>query len=190
MQTWEDRQGFLLDEARRDLEASQQVRPCLLAMAGARRLFIAFLRPFDRGRHLDALVELLALAAPLDADRLALSIPARAWSMNDPLPPVLPGLGDLRQRVLTILEADGSNGSETARSTLIPFDLDDNRVHWGDPHVTEGETGPVSSALLLTVRHRHELRAEDRDIRTQAARCVRLGHLVAFAEPLSQRLVP
>jgi hypothetical protein len=190
MQTWADRVVFLMEEACRDLETGLQVRPCLVAMAGDERLFVAFLRPFMRGEPMDPLIELLALAAPLGADRLALSISGRAWSLKDPLPPVLPGVGDLRQRVLTILEADGTDGSVLPRTTVVPFDLVSGGVHWGTPHVEEGEAGPISSALVLAVHHRRDFQADDREIRKQAARCSRLGHLLAFAEPVFDRLRP
>lgn len=189
MMQWKDREAFLLDEARQDLEAGCDVRPCLVAMAGDRPLFVAFLRAFDKGRHLKPLVELVALAAPLDADRLALSLSGRAWSLEDPLPPVVPGVGDLRQRVVVIESADASAGEAVLTSTAMPFDLADGRVGWGEPIREGGPTGMVSEVLGLAVRERHRLRACDAEIWKQFERCGRLGHLVGLAEPVYERLV-
>lgn len=188
MMEWKDREAFLLDEARLDLEAGCDVRPCLLAMAGDRPLFVAFFRSFDKGRHLDPLVELVALAAPLDADRLAVSLSGRAWSLRDPLPPVVPGEGDLRQRVVLVDTADGSAGEPVVTSTAVPFDLTDGTVRWGEPIRERGATGMVSEALCLAVRERHQLRAGAAEILSQLERCERLGHLVGLAEPVYERL--
>jgi hypothetical protein len=188
MQAWEDRTAFLMDEARRDLEAGADVRPCFVALAGDQRLFLAFLRPFAQGEYLDPLVELIALAAPLGADRLAFSISGRAWSLDDPIPPVLPGVGDLRQRVLTIVEADGSSGSARPVTTGIPFDLVEGQVRWGTPFHGDDTVSAIPAALATAVRNRNEIRGTDREIRAQAERCVALGHLVALAGPIHARL--
>lgn len=186
---WEDREAFLLGEARRDLEGNCEVRPCFLAMSGEHPLFVAFLRAYDKGGHLDPLIELVALAAPLDADRLAVSLAGRAWSLDDPVAPVVPGVGDLRQRVLLIDEVDGSGGQPASRSTAMPFELIDGAVRWGEPIRHDGQTGLVSAALALAVRQRRKLRAGDKEIRAQADRCLRLGHALAFAAPVHDRLV-
>ena len=185
---WEDREAFLLDEARRDLEAGCDVRPCLLAMTGAHPLFVAFFRAFDKGRHLEPLIELIALAAPLDADRLAVSLSGRAWSLRDPLPPVVAGVGDLRQRVVLIGTADASAERGEVTTTAVPFDLVGGAVRWGEPIREARATGMVSAALDLAVRERHRLRASDREIRAQVERCGRLGHLVGLAEPVHTRI--
>ncbi len=186
---WKDREDFLRNEAQRDLEAGVDVRPCFLAMAGERPLFVAFMRGYDKGRHLSPLIELIALAAPLDADRLAVSLCGRAWSLDDPLPPVVPGQGDLRQRVLVIEEADGSRRRARPRSSAFPFEMAEGAVAWGEPIRHDGETGLVSAALALAVRRRHRLRAGDAEIRAQAERCVRLGHMVALSAPVHDRLL-
>lgn len=188
MQQWGEREALLREEAGRDLEAGDEVRPCFLAMAGDHPLFLAFSRPFDKGGHLDALIELMALAAPLDADRLAVSLGGRAWSYHDPIPPVLPGVGDLRQPVLVIEEADGSRGRTRARSSAFPMDLADGRVRWGEPLRADDTGSPVSTALALTIRRRRALQGSDAEIRGHIERCVRRGHLIALSEPLHARL--
>lgn len=180
-----------MEEASRDLEGGAPVRPCLVALAGEQRLFLAFLRAFAPRRHLDALVELFALAAPLDADRLVLSMGARAWSLDDPIPPVLPDGGDLRQRVLALLEVDGSAGWPRARSTVVPFDLQDGRVRWGEEISQEGEQAPLLRAMALTLRHRARIGrgATEEQIRAQAERCAARGHLLGLSPSVHRRLM-
>lgn len=186
---WKDREAFLLNEASRDLEAGREVRPCFLAMAGECPLFVALLRAYDRGDHLGPLIELIALAAPLDADRLVVSLTGRAWSLHDPVVPMVPGVGDLRQRVLLIEEVDGTRGRPTSCSSATPYDLDGGTVRWGEPIRQAGETGLVSAALALAVRRRGRLQAGDDQIREQAERCLRLGHALALAGPVRDRLM-
>lgn len=188
MQQWENMEAFMTAEAARDLEAGEEVRPCFAAFAGAAPLVLAFLRPFPQGRAADALIELLALAAPLDADRLALSIGGRAWSLDDPIPPVDPDFGDLRQRVVAIESVDGSVGRPRPASTIIPFDLVDGQVRWGEPLRGEGEHSWVASAFVVTIRKRRQLRGSMEEIRRQAKRCVALGHLLALSPTVADRL--
>lgn len=188
MESWAQRRQFLMDMACNDLECNGEVQPCFLAFAGERMLFVAFMRSFAKGAYMDPLVELVALAAPMDADRLALSIAGRAWSLNDPLPPVLPGVGDLRQRVLNIEEADGARGRPRGRSTAIAYDLVDGRVHWGSEVTTEEETGRISAALRIAIANRRKLKSTVEMIAEQARRCVALGHELWLAE--AQRADP
>lgn len=181
MQAWGDRETYLLDEARRDLEGNADVRPCLLAMVGDQPLMTAFLRGFARGRHLDALIEVVALAAPLGADRLALSLPGRAWYLDDPPPPIL-------RDVIVLEEVDAAAGPPRSTSSAFGYHLDGSGLRWAAPLRHSGLSGSTSTALLVAVRERHRLRATDAELRQQAARCVLLGHLVAFARPVFQRL--
>lgn len=188
MRRWEDRRSYFLDEARRDLEGGQDVRPCFVALTGTDRLFLAFVRPFERGELFEALVELLALAAPLGADRLAMSLPGRAWSLRDPVPPVLPGIGDLRQRVLVIEEADGTLGQPHASTLVIPFDVADGTLRWGDPLGGGEWVGPLAGALAKTIAVRDRTPGPDHTIRRQAQRCAALGHLLALGPGVAERL--
>ncbi|MGH8884423.1 MAG: hypothetical protein ACRDYX_04485 [Egibacteraceae bacterium] len=188
MQQWEEMEGFMIAEAERDLEAGDEIRPCFTAFAGENPLVLAFLRPFPKGGYHDPLIELIALAAPLDADRLKLSISGRAWSMNDPIPPVDPDLGDLRQRVLQIESVDGAAGRSRRSSALHPYDVVDGTVRWGETMRLGGGEGWIPGALEIAVRKRRRLRAPLDEIRKQAERCVILGHLVALGPTVVDRL--
>lgn len=188
MRRWEERWAYFLDEARRDLTSGEEVRPCLVVLAGEERLFLAFVRSFGRGGLYDAVVELLALAGALGADRLALSLPGRAWSLQDPVAPVVPGVADLRQRVLVIEESDGTAGAPRGCTLAIPYDVEDGVVRWGEPLGGGQWVGSLAGALAGTIAARQRLRASDREVRRQAQRCVAAGHLLAVGPTLADRL--
>lgn len=188
MLQWDDVEAYLVAEADLDLTESADVRPCLVAFAGDEPLLVAFLRSFAKGEYADPLIELLALAAPLGADRLALSIAARAWSLDDPVVPVVPGLGDLRQRVLTIHAVDGAGGNTAVTSALHPFTHEGGRTIWEAPLRHPGGEGWLVSALELAVERREALVASASDIRRQARRCVDLGHALALTDQGALRM--
>lgn len=188
MRRWEDRRAYFLSEAERDLEFGEDVRPCLVALAGEERLFLAFLRSFRRGELYDAIVELLALAGALGADRLAMSLPGRAWSLQDPVPPVLPGVADLRQRVLVLEESDGTAGAPRGSTLAIPYDIVDGGVRWGEPLGGGDWVGALAGALGATIEVRERMRGPDRAVRRQAERCVAAGHFLALGPTVAGRL--
>lgn len=189
MQQWDEVEQFMIAEAQRDLQAGGEVRPCFTAFAGETPLVLAFLRPFPKGGYHDPLIELIALAAPLDADRIKLSISGRAWSLDDPIPPVDPDFGDLRQRVLEIESVDGAAGRLRSGSALLPFNVVDGKVQWGEMMRLSSGEGWIPGALEMAVRTRHKFRgAPLHEIRKQAERCVILGHLVALGPTVAHRL--
>jgi hypothetical protein len=188
VQRWHEVEEFLLGEAARDLINGVDVHPCLMAYAGEHALFVAFLRPFPKGGYADPMIELLALAAPLAADQLALSMAGRAWSLLDPIPPVLADVGDLRQRVVVLQSADGRAGRVRLHSRMFPFELTDGSVRWGEPLRYDGDTGWMTGALALAIRHRRRISGPPAQIRRQAERCVALGHLLALAPAVHDRL--
>lgn len=188
MHRWSDVEQFLFAEAVADLEAGDPIRPCMVAFSGDEGLFTAFLRDFAKGSYDDPVIELLALAAPLGANRLALSIAGRAWSFHDPLPPVLDGVGDLRQRVVCITQVDAAGGEARMTSCLHPYSCTEDGVRW-DPPVRESRPeGWLTSALALVAGRGGELPASRRDMRRQARRCVALGHLLALSDTAAARL--
>jgi len=180
--TWKTREELFLDEAGRDLEAGADPRACLLACRGDELVLIASLRRFSKGDHAQALLEVLALAMPLRLDRLALSISARAWSLEDPIPPVLGDGEDLRQRVLVVVEAEAGGGG--ARSWLRPFDHVEGLTTWGDRLDEPRPAGELASMIGLAVEHADRLSASDDDLRAQAQRCLDLGHFLLAGPPL------
>lgn len=184
---WDDVDELVVATATDDLEATGEVVPCFVAFAGDHLRFIAFLRPFAKGAYADPIVELSALAMPLDADRLALSVGARVWSLDDPVPPVTAD-ADLRQRVLQVEYVDGTAGRPRHHSVLHAFDLADSHLTWHDPVRLDDGEGWIPEALTLAVQHRRRLATTDAEIARQAQRCVALGHDLYLAPAVSERL--
>ena len=189
VERWEDVEGFLLEMAEEDITATGELTPCLVAFAGEVPLFLAFLRPFARGAHADPLIELLALAMPLGANRLAVSVAGRAWSLDDPLPPVVEGVGDLRQQVVCIHTADGAVAEPRLDGLVRPYTLHDGAPQW------EGELRPgpaqgwIPETLLAAVTSAGELEVAPEDLVAQAQRCVTLGHQLYLA-PAGDAMLP
>lgn len=188
MQRWEDIEQFLLDEAARDLADGVPARPCVAAFSGAQPLMLAFLRPHAKGAYVDPMIEVLTIAAGLGADRLMASFSGRAWSWDDPIPPVLPGVGDLRQPVVTVHRVDGSGPQLLAGDLIVPYSVDEGRVVWGERLDQVSAEGVIPQLLRVVVERGSELMTTDGDIATQVLRCDQLGHLVGLGPGISERL--
>ena len=187
--TWDDAERFLVAEAERDLADTPMVRPCLLAFRRDEQVAIAFLRDFEKGEYHDAIIELLALVCPLGADRLALSVSGRATSFDDPIPPVVPGIGDMRQRVMVIHFADRFVTPQVT-TVVHPFDLDRSNVRWGEPMRDLGPAeGWIGGVLGFAVGEGYgQINGSDDDIRIQLRRCTKLGHMVGLGAAVARRL--
>lgn len=166
--------------------------PHLAAYAADQLLVLVRLRPFAPGAYQGPLVEALALALPLGADRVSLALPGRAWSLDDPVPPVTEG-ADLRQRVLTQVSVDGHDRQHPdVRMSLHPFCIDPGAaglLRW-DPSFDPGPAeGWIPEALATLVGARADMSAGNADERRrQAARLEDLGHLVVLTAAGRDRL--
>lgn len=184
---WEDRDRWLLEEAERDLRHSECVRPCLLAFRGEESLVCAFLREPPAGGEVAPVIEVVALTQALGADRLALSLSARAWSTDDPIPPVTAD-ADLRQRIVLIVTVDGYRKRTRRTETIHPFEVVGGAVRWDDPVDVGPSEGSIGQLLEIGVRRRNQLIAPVEEARLQAMRCSALGHLIALGPRTSDRL--
>lgn len=171
-----------------DLRTDHVARPRFVAARGDDPLFCAELRPFPDRCYQEPLVELMALAAPLGADRLAVATTGRLTSLDDPIPPVIPGVGDLRQRALVLHLADGNGHEAVGRSVLVPFTLEGGALRWEEPLEPGPAEGWIASAFAVMIDHRHELAAPTDVIREQAERCLGLGHVLALEHAIADRL--
>lgn len=181
MPGWGDVHELFTVEAEEDLRTLGEAVPRLAAFRGDTLLFVADIRPSDDGDRLQPLVELLALALPLDADRLAFCASGRAWSFDDPVPPVVPGGPDLRQRVLATTRADGHRKRPRTTTTVRPFDLVDGGIRWEDEFDPGPGEGWIAEVLVAALRGRRRLAGPSEEIRRQAERCIELGHRIGFA---------
>ncbi|MFP4234987.1 MAG: hypothetical protein ACLFUG_08665 [Nitriliruptoraceae bacterium] len=196
--SWEEVPGYLLDLAHRDLSTGPDPLPSVVAFAGEDPLAVGVLRPFDQGGPVPALVELLALLLPLGVDRLGLTLSGRAWSFDDPVPPVCEE-GDLRQQVLLLVLADASSGPCTVHAELRAIEpADQAAAGWRlsaplvADEVTDGVAeAPLAHALRVLLDHRGELEEEtdDRALVGQLGRILLLGHALALAPEPTERLV-
>ena len=170
-----------------DLRVEGETIPRFIAAEGDRPLVIADVRPFPKGGYHQPLIELMALALPMGADRVTVGITGRVTSLEDPIPPVVHGVGDLRQRVLIVEVVDGHGQPARASSVLVPFDLSDDDVRWRAPFDPGPGEGWIPAALSLLVDHRDEVEVRPGDVLEQAERCAMLGHGLTFEAQAAAR---
>lgn len=187
---WDDAPDALLGFATRDLDTDVTPLPTLLAFAGPEPIAIATLRPFGSGEALQALIELLALLLPVGADRVAVSLPGRAWSTEDPVVPVCED-GDLRTHVLVIVTADANASTCRVEATVHPWERTGGGWAWSAPVPAERPVAPLVDALELLLGARDELDVDDRDDRqlaVQFARVLLLGHQLWLAPAIGDEV--
>lgn len=183
--TWTD--ALFRELADADLARDGEIAPVLAAFGGPDLLFLGWLRPFAKGRYPDPVIELCALALPLGADRLALCLGARAWSLDDPIPPVTEDL-DARQRVRITTFADGAARTPLVWNVVQPFDLDGSQVRWSEPTRLDDGEGWIAEALGICIRERAVVADDVPGVLRQAERVVALGHELHLTEHALSRL--
>jgi hypothetical protein len=188
--SWSEAATTLLELADDDLALGADPAPRLLAFEGGTGVAVVGLRPFGDDDGVQALVEVLALLLPLGADRVALALPGRAWSMDDPIPPVTDGV-DLRTRVLLVTTVDGCQRPAALTVALHPFESRGPDRRWG-PSVCPDDPGvsPIGHALRVLVDGRGALTEGEDDLRLAArfGHVLLRGHEVALAPPAARRL--
>ena len=190
--TWEEVEELLLVGAESDLHAGFTPLPTLAAFSGEEAVALCVLRPLDERGPVPALVELLALLLPCDVDRLALLLPGRAWSLDDPIAPVCDA-GDLRTPVVVLITADGTQRPCRPRSRVLRIDTTAD----GSPGLEACELAepwemeaPVVDALRILLDERDKLgpQAEQAELVAQLGRVVLLGHELALSPRLTDQL--
>lgn len=189
--TWDTATDRLLALATADLDDGLPPCPTLAAYAGEDGIALVGLRPFGAGELVGPLLELAALLLPLGADRFALALPGRAWSTEDPIPPVLDEV-DLRRTVLTLLRIDGHGpGEPRCAGSLYPYGRGaDGVARFDEPTDVgwpEGEATGVLRGLLGSGRDRLAA-ADPSSIVHQFARCLLRGHHVVLAPDVAEHL--
>lgn len=175
-------------------DCCERIHPRLFALEGDEPVAIVELRPFGPGAGHGPLREALDLVTPFGADRAAVAIGGRAWSLDDPVPPVTAG-ADLRQRVLTVLTVDGRRvDPPETRSWLYPYDHVDGRPDWhprvempGAPAGWVAET--VVNALRRRPRRRARRLATGQGLRRTMERCLAAGHEVGLGPVAAARMI-
>lgn len=188
--TWPEATAGLLHLAADALDHGATPAASLLAFDGDEPMAVVTLREFGPGEALPALIEVLALLLPLGSDRIAVSFPGRAWSLDDPIVPVSDE-GDLRQPVLMVTCADGRCQPPRLETSLHAIHLDDDGWRWADTLHGEQPDSPVVAALgvLLGAEDAFDTIDEgDLRLAAQLGRVVLLGHLVALSDQAARRL--
>ncbi len=189
---WGDAAASLLATAADDLDAGTPPAPTLLAYRGEEPVAVVTLRPFEPGDLLQALLEVLALLLPLGVDRLALSVSGRAWSLDDPIPPVTDG-ADLRTRVLLLTFADAHDRPCHTRVEVHPFEDEGDGWCFG-PALDIDDAGAADAgldqALTVLLDGRQELAdsTDDRAIAAQLGRVLLLGHMLSLSPTTAEHL--
>ncbi|MGI9017694.1 MAG: hypothetical protein ACR2HR_11435 [Euzebya sp.] len=182
---WEDQPPLLIDLAVTDLQAGGEVRPTLVAFHGDQPLFLATVRPFAKGHYHDPIIELGAVAHGFGANRLLLSLSGRAWSLHDPIAPVLDEGCDLRQRVIALNQVDASIQPVVVQTTIVPFEVDpDGEVTIGRTITVDDGQGWVHQALAA-MASTAEVSDFDDSLARQVYRCEQLGHTIAWSRDLA-----
>ena len=190
---WSDAEAFLLDDATRDLAVGVGPLPVLVAAIDDEVVALGTLRPFDDGGPVPALVEVLALLLPLGVNRVALRLSGRAWSTLDPIPPVSDA-GDLRARVLVLVQADGLSSPCRISCQLHELRPEPASQGWTlGAAIVDAEAAPVApliEALDILLDRRDELEEDvtGAALVAQLGRILLLGHELALAPELAFRL--
>jgi hypothetical protein len=188
---WTDQMPLLIDLAVADLDAGRDVLPTMVAFRGDQPLFLVTLRPFAGGEHHDPIIEAGALALALHADRVLLSLAGRAWSTQDPIPPVLPGAGDLRQPVIVVHQADATTDDPIALTTVVPVDRDggaEGGVVLGAAMSDLSAAGWVPQVLLALVAAADDGPRDPDELAIQVRRCLALGHRIAWSPSVREHV--
>lgn len=175
--TWHDAGRMQRDLATIDARTTGEIGPRLIGFRDDQPLVLIALRPFAPGAALGPVVEALAFALPFGATQVSLALPSRAWSLEDPIPPVSDGV-DLRQRVLMEMRAEA--GAFT--SHLHPFELKERTITWEPTRDDLGmPEGQVAHALQAAVVAEHDWGHDPFAVVDQLVRLGTRGHEVALS---------
>jgi hypothetical protein len=196
----------LLEQHRAELSSGAATGPRLAAFAGDDALAWVGLRPFEPGEILGAVLEVLALLLPLRADRIALSLPGRAWphpaesaAAADPRRGVaaaaahgddLVGPG---QRVIGLVVADAHGRPCETRTWLHPVLATEGGLAYAPPLRSVDVDAATIAALELLLERRHELtptlEQAPFELAAQFARLLLLGHELVLAPDAAETLL-
>ena len=122
MQDWNDVEEWLRDVAGHDVAATGGVRPTLVAFAAHRPLLMVRCRGFAPGDGPAALREMLDIAVPMGADRVAVSFGGTAQTDGGGVSAVAGGPDATVREILLIAVAERSDDSVDLRCALHPLE--------------------------------------------------------------------
>lgn len=141
MRNWDDVEAWLRSVAEDDRSHDGCIRPTLVAFATHRPLLMVRCRAFAAGEGAAALREILDIALPLGADRIAMSFGGRAWKVDGHARP-RDDRSTLRE-ILLIAVAQRSSGGVDLRCALHEIE----RARCGPAIERSSDTHPVAGWL-------------------------------------------
>lgn len=159
-----------------DVAGGRDVRPRLWAARGPDEVIGIALPPVPRDDLEQTLVEALALLLGVHADRAAVATPGRLFSLDDPIPPVIDGVGDLRQHALAIATVDGRQRPPRRTARILPFDAVAGTIVWHDPVDPGPAEGWIVSGIERTLEAAPDYEVTDLEVGRQLVRCLVRGH--------------
>ncbi len=175
---WHDIADHLRALATVDLDGGGSVHPTVVAYDRSRYLVGIQLRPHPPGAYHDPMIEALALAVPLGADRLAFVCGGRVSSLDDPTPPVTDD-GDPRPTAVVVVTVEPRAGRVRGRTSIHRYRRDEaGALVWGRrERIDAAGDGWIGRCLTVSVGSRHELASTGPlEVGRQALRMLRLGH--------------
>jgi len=176
MHRWEDVEWWLRHLAADDLRTTGGVRPTLVAFAGRRPLLLVRCRAFADGEGAAAVREILDIAVPLGADRVAMSFGGSAWELHGPArSPKAHDPTVARDVVVIAVTQRGDDGVNT-HCTLHSIE----RGRAGPVIAAAHDTSPVGGWLPATLTEALAARSaappSPEVITAQAMHSITLGH--------------
>lgn len=174
MRNWDDVEAWLRHVAEDDMRHDGCIRPTLVAFATHRPLLMVRCRAFAAGEGATALREILDIALPLGADRIAMSFGGRAWKVD----------GDARPRadrstlrdILLIAVAERHDEGVALHCTLHEIEC----ARCGPAIERSSDTHPVAGWLPRTLTSalaaRTGVSASREVIAARAVHSITLGH--------------
>lgn len=173
---WDDRLDTVVAWCELDHGLGESPRPRLFGYLDDLLTLVIDLRPFPPGGIEAPFTEATAGLLGAGCTAVVAALPGRAWSLDDPIVPVLDD-HDLRQRVVAVAAA--RRGEPTVTS-IRPFECRATELRWLPEVDGEGVSWWVADALRIGVEHGIEATIDE--AADQLARCCALGHVVMVAE--------
>jgi hypothetical protein len=174
MQDWNDVDAWLRDIADRDLAATGGVRPTLVAFTAHRPLLMVRCRAFAPGDGAAALREMLDIAVPMGADRVAVSFGGTARTYGGGVGSPTRGPDAEVSETLLIAVAERRDGCVDLRCALHPLGRGGGRP--ARPTGPDPVGGWLARMLTDTLEVAPVVPLPPAVIAARAAQSITLGH--------------
>jgi hypothetical protein len=178
MHRWEDVEWWLCHLAADDLRTTDHVRPTLVAFAGRRPLLLVRCRAFAAGEGAAAVREILDIAVPLGADRIAMSFGGSARQLHGPAPSPAHDDPAVTRDVVVIAVTQRGDDEIDTRCTLHYVERARAGSVIAAPHPTSPVGGWLPAMLAEALAARPATPPSPEIIAAQAMYSITLGHVL------------